>query len=93
MQLIQVMQDLFQSPPIPYEPAKHSPKAWAKYCLQNRGFTVVYAQEADFAIESRNGEKTYFKVTDNLPESTKGKFGWIILDAATSQAQVIAPQG
>jgi hypothetical protein len=70
MQLIQVIEELFRKPPIPYMPAKHSLKAWATFCLRDRGFKVIYAQEADFAIEPRGGEKIYFKVTDDESEAS-----------------------
>jgi hypothetical protein len=91
MQLIQVIQDVFNAPPIPYEPQKHSLKAWAKYCLQDRGFKVIYAQNADFAIESRGREKLDFKVTDTPPNDLSDQCGWLILDPTTGKVKVVAP--
>jgi hypothetical protein len=92
MQLIKVIEDLFQKPPIPFEPTKHSLKAWATYCLQDRGFKVVYAQDADFAVEAKGKEKVYFKMAEDDSQANNPKFGWIILDRATGQAKVIAPE-
>lgn len=88
MQIVSLVEDLFRSPPIPYEPAKHSLKAWAKYCLQNRGFKVVYAQNADFALEIKGGEKHYVKVTDRPPELTSDSCLWIILNPSDRSVQV-----
>lgn len=91
MQLIKVIEELFQKPPIKFEPQKHSLKAWAVYCLRDRGFKVVYAQNADFAVETRTGEKLYFNVTNSAPELDK-TCGWIVWDSSTNSATVIAPQ-
>lgn len=91
MQLIKVIQDVFNNPPIKYEPPKHSLKAWAMYCLRDKGFKVVYAQNADFAVEPKNGEKLYFKVTDHSAELNTA-CGWIVLDSSTNSVKVVAPQ-
>ena len=47
MQIYQVVAGAITKPPIPHEPARQSLKAWAMYCLRNRGFKVVYAQNAE----------------------------------------------
>lgn len=91
LSIIRVMQDVFDKPPIPYEPAKHSLKAWAKYCLQDRGFKVVYAERGDFAVETRTREKLYFKVSDR-PIEREPTIGGIVWDTTTQSATVIAPQ-
>jgi len=88
--LIATIETVLQNPPIPFEPAKHSLKAWATYCLRERGFKVVYAQNADFAIEPRTGDKVYFKVSQSEPEAV-GSCGWIIWNSSTNQATVIPP--
>ncbi len=90
MQWLTVVQDVFNKPPIPYEPAKHTLKAWAQYCLRDRGFKVVYTDKADFAIELRGGEKLRFRVTENKTELSD-TVGWIVYDAATRSTQVIPP--
>ncbi|NWF61582.1 MAG: hypothetical protein HXY43_20605 [Fischerella sp.] len=91
MQIFQVIEDAIKKPPIPHEPAKQSLKAWAMYCLRDRGFKVVYAQNADFAIETRNGEKLYFNVS-NTGDNLDHKFGWIVWDSVTKTASLIPPQ-
>jgi hypothetical protein len=90
VELISVIQKVFDQPPIPHEPAKQSLKAWAMYCLRDRGFKVVYAQNADFAIEPRTGDKVYFKVTTN-PDDLDSTTGWIVWDSATQQTRVVLP--
>jgi hypothetical protein len=89
MKIYQVIEEAITKPPIPHEPHKQSLKAWAMYCLRDRGFKVVYAQNADFAIETRGGEKLYFKVTDNTGVNLDNQFGWIVWDSATKSASVI----
>ncbi|MGA7937151.1 MAG: hypothetical protein WCA35_26605 [Kovacikia sp.] len=91
MPYLDIVEQLFRNPPIPYEPAKHSLKAWAMYCLRDRGFKVIYAEKADFAIEAKGGEKTYFRVTEETPDLSEGKAVWIVHDSATNQTRVIAP--
>lgn len=84
------IQVVFQDPPIPYESEKHTLKGWAKYCLQARGFKVVYAERADFAVETSDRQKLYFKVTtkaDDLDPSV----GWIIWQGDRGNAQVLPP--
>ncbi len=96
MQLISAIQEVFRQPPIPYEPAKHSLKAWAKYCLQDRGYKIVYADKADFAVESRVDGKVYFNVTEfnatNPLEDLDPKTGWIVRDRTTQAVTIIAPK-
>ncbi len=84
------MREVFRQPPIPYEPEKHSLKAWAKYCLQERGYKIVYADKADFAIESKIDGKVYFKVTDHA-EGLDTKTGWIVCDRFTQVVTIIPP--
>ena len=91
MPLINAMQSLFDRPPIPFDPTRQSLKTWAKFCLQDRGFKVVYAQNADFAIESSTGEKVYFNVNTSA-ENLDPKTGWIVVAASGQTATVIAPQ-
>ncbi len=91
MQLIKVMEEALNKPPIQYEPHKHTLKAWAMYCLRDRGFKVIYAEKADFAVETRGGEKLYFKVA-NSAENLDGKSGWIVLDSSTNNVSITAPQ-
>ncbi len=82
-QVVQAVAGVFQSPPIPYEAARHSLKAWATYCLRDRGFKVIYAQNADFAVETRTGDKVYFNVRDQAPEVTEG-VNWIIWNGGSA---------
>lgn len=91
MQLIKVIEEALNKPSIPYEPEKHSLKAWAMYCLRDRGFKLVYAQNADFAVESRGIEKAYFKVTTN-PEDLDASLSWIVLDRSNNSVKVIPAQ-
>lgn len=92
MQLIDTMTEVFRNPPIPYEPAKHSLKAWATYCLRDRGFKVVYAEKADFAVEGRTFGKVYFSVTTHPEVEPTPNQGWIVWDAGAQRATVIAPE-
>ncbi len=91
MQIYQVIAEALAKPPIPHEPARQSLKAWAMYCLRDRGFKVVYAQNADFAIEPKGSNKLYFKVTDN-PVDLDPKLGWIVWDSHTQTASLVTPQ-
>ncbi|MBW4521983.1 MAG: hypothetical protein KME16_20065 [Scytolyngbya sp. HA4215-MV1] len=90
MNLRQVIEEVFAQPAIPYEPQRHSLKAWATYCLRDRGFKVVYAQGADFAIEYQRN-KVYFNVTTPR-EDLDSTMGWIVWDAATQQTHILLPQ-
>jgi hypothetical protein len=90
MQLIQVMQDVFNRPPVPFNPAQQTLKGWVMFCLRDRGFMVVPSQKADFSITTR-GEKVAFKISqsaDNLDPSV----GWVVVDRSGQTATVIAPQ-
>ncbi|MFQ4142682.1 hypothetical protein [Chlorogloeopsis sp. ULAP02] len=91
MQIYQVIEEVIKKPPVPHDPAKQSLKAWAMYCLRDRGFKVVYAQNSDFAIETRGGEKIYFKVS-NTSDNLDNQFGWIVWDSTTKTASLIPPQ-
>ncbi|MHC5822323.1 MAG: hypothetical protein ACYT04_42440 [Nostoc sp.] len=86
--LNQVIEDAIAKPPIPHEPYKQSLKAWAMYCLRDKGFKVVYAQKADFAIETKGAEKLYFKVS-NSPDDLDNSLSWIVWDSATKSASLV----
>nr|WP_026100041.1 hypothetical protein [Fortiea contorta] len=88
MQMLRVLEEAVTKPPIPYEPHKHSLKAWVMYCLRERGFKVVYAQNADFAIESKGKDKVYFKVSTNK-EDVNNSCSWIVWDSIEQIASVI----
>ncbi|MEA5574125.1 hypothetical protein [Calothrix sp. UHCC 0171] len=88
--LYQVIEDAIQRPLIPHEPAKQSLKQWAMFVLRDKGFKVIYAQNADFAIE-RGGEKLYFKVA-NTGNELDSKFNWITWDSNTKAVSVIPAQ-
>jgi hypothetical protein len=90
MELITLMQAVFNRPPLPFDANRQPLKGWAKYCLQDRGFKLVYAANADFAIESR-GEKFYFNVTTQA-ENLEPQVGWIVVDPSGQTANVIPPQ-
>jgi hypothetical protein len=89
MQIFKVIAEVITKPPIPHEPYKQSLKNWAMYCLRDRGFKVVYAQNADFAVEIKGGEKFYFKVTDN-PDNLDNSVSWIVWDSSTKSTSFIA---
>ncbi|BAZ32159.1 hypothetical protein NIES4074_46610 [Cylindrospermum sp. NIES-4074] len=88
MQIFKVIEEAIINPPIPHEPYKQSLKNWAMYCLRDRGFKVVYAQNADFAIEIKGGEKFYFKVT-NSADDLDNSINWIVWDGANKSASFI----
>lgn len=90
-QTYQVLEETIKKPPIPHEPQKQSLKAWAMYCLRDRGFKVIYAQNADFAVETRNREKIYFKVA-NDGSDLDNQFGWILWDSTTKNVSFIPPE-
>ncbi|WP_414544833.1 hypothetical protein [Nostoc sp. CCY0012] len=87
MQMFQVIAETITNPPIPHEPHKQSLKAWAMYCLRDKGFKVVYAQNADFAIEPKGKDKVYFKVTNNA-EEVDNSCNWIIWDSTTKSVSL-----
>ncbi|MDB9372409.1 hypothetical protein [Nodularia sphaerocarpa] len=91
MEIFQVIEDTITKPPIPHEPHKQSLKAWAMYCLRDKGFKVVYAQNADFAIEPKGQEKVYFKVTNNA-EDVNNSTNWIVWDSATKNVSLFRPE-
>ncbi|MBG1270980.1 hypothetical protein [Nostoc sp. WHI] len=88
MQIFQVIEDAIAKPPIPHEPYKQSLKAWAMYCLREKGFKVVYAQNADFAIETKGAKKLYFKVS-NSADDLDNSLSWIVWDSATKSASLV----
>lgn len=92
MQIFKVIEEAISKPPIPHEPYKQSLKAWAMYCLRDRGFIVVYAQNADFAIEPKGGNKLYFKVTNNADDVDNSACSWIVWDSAAKRASLIPQQ-
>lgn len=90
MPLIEVMQDVFNRPPVPFNPANQTLKGWVLFCLRDRGFVVNPSQKGDFSITTR-GEKYSFKISesaDNLDPSV----GWVVVDRSGQTATVIAPQ-
>jgi hypothetical protein len=91
MQIYKVIEEAITKPPIPHEPYKQSLKAWAMYCLRDKGFKVVYAQNADFAIEPKNEDKLYFKVTNN-PEDVDNSYNWIVWDSVNKSVSLIPLQ-
>jgi hypothetical protein len=84
-----LIESTLNNPIIPYEPSKHSLKAWAMFCLRDRGFKVVYAQNADFATESRAQGKVYFSVTTDPAISPSPGVAWIVMH--NGQVQVLPP--
>ena len=88
--IFDVIEEAIKKPPIPHEPSRQSLKAWAMYCLRDKGFKVVYAQNADFAIESRGRDKMYFKVS-NSPDDLDSQFGWIVWDSTNQTASLVPP--
>lgn len=91
MSLITAIEVLFKQPPVPFKPEQQSLKGWTMYCLRERGFKVIYAQNADFAVEQREGGKMYFSVTEDATDLDQ-TIGWIVRDQTTNQITVIAPQ-
>jgi hypothetical protein len=91
MQIFEVIEEAITKPPIPHDPNRQSLKQWAMYCLRDKGFKVVYAQNADFAIETKGSEKLYFKVANNT-DNLDNKFGWIVWDSSNKIPTIIPPQ-
>jgi hypothetical protein len=58
------------------------------YCLRDRGFIVVFAQNADFAVQFKTGEKFYFKVT-NQANNLDNDVNWIVWDAINKKTSLI----
>jgi hypothetical protein len=87
-EIFKVIEDAIAKPPIPHEPYKQSLKAWAMYCLRDKGFIVAYAQNADFAIERKREEKLYFKVSNSL-DDLDNSLNWIVWDSVTKSASLI----
>jgi cobyrinic acid a,c-diamide synthase len=90
-ELYPVIEDAFQRPLVPHEPAKQSLKQWSMFVLRDKGFKVVYAQNADFAIE-RGAEKLYFKVLNkvvNANEELDDNFSWIIWDQSSQNISIV----
>ncbi|MEM9926164.1 MAG: hypothetical protein AAF915_20830 [Cyanobacteria bacterium P01_D01_bin.50] len=86
-QLYQVIEQAFKKPMVSHDPSKQSLKAWVMFCLRDKGFKVIYAQNADFAID-RKGEKLYFKVS-NTAENLDKEFNWVVWDSDAKTAIVI----
>jgi hypothetical protein len=91
MEIFTLMQAVFSQPPLPFDANRQPLKGWAKYCLQDRGFKIIYAANADFAIESK-GEKYYFNVTTRN-EDLDPTVSWIVVDSSGQSATVIPRQG
>ena len=90
MQLITVIETLLNQPPIPFKPEQQTLKGWVMYCLRDRGFKVIYAQNADFAIETREDGKVYFNVTEEaVHQDGTHTAGWIVRDRTTQQVTVL----
>ncbi|AUB36679.1 hypothetical protein COO91_02600 [Nostoc flagelliforme CCNUN1] len=87
-EIFKLIEDTLTKPPIPHEPYKQSLKGWAMYCLRDKGFIVVYAQNADFAVETKGTEKLYFKVS-NSPDDLDNSISWIVWDSSTKSASLI----
>jgi hypothetical protein len=87
---VALIQAVFANPPMAFDESRQTLKNWAKYCLQDRGFKVIYAQNADFAVESR-GEKLYVKLAEVGAEPEAGAV-LLVRDRATNTIQVIPPQ-
>ncbi|MDJ0696206.1 MAG: hypothetical protein QNJ49_11500 [Mastigocoleus sp. MO_167.B18] len=90
MKIFDVIEEAIKKPPIPHEPSRQSLKAWAMYCLRDRGFKVVYAQNADFAVENKDGTKIYFKVSNDA-EDLDSQVSWIVWDSTNKTATLIPP--
>jgi hypothetical protein len=90
VQIIKIIEEVFNKPPVPFDPARSSLKAWAMYCLRGRGFKVIYAEKGDFAIETRSGEKAYFKVTENAAD-VDNSVSWIVRDPSSNSIRVTTP--
>jgi hypothetical protein len=87
--ILELIQQVFANPPIPFEPSRQTLKNWAKYCLLDRGFKVVYAQNADFAVESQ-GKKLYVKLAEGgaEPDATALVLAY---DRTTNTVQILPP--
>jgi hypothetical protein len=88
MEVYQVIEEIITRPSIPHEPHKQSLKNWAMYCLRDRGFIVIYAQNADFAVQLKGGQKLYFKVT-HPAEDLDQNLNWIVWDSTTKAASLV----
>jgi hypothetical protein len=88
MKIFKVIEDAIKNPLIPHEPYKQSLKAWAMFVLRDKGFKVIYAQNSDFAIEPKGGEKLYFKVS-NSTDDLDTSFNWIVWDSASKIVSLI----
>ena len=91
MPFFTVIETLLNQPPIPFKPEQQTLKGWIMFCLRDRGFKVIYAQNADFAIETREGGKVYFNVTEDAVDQASTA-GLIVRDRATQQVTVLPPQ-
>ena len=86
-EIYQTVEQAFERPMVSYDPSRQSLKAWVMFCLRDKGFKVIYAENADFAIE-RKGEKFYFKVSDTT-ENLDKKFNWVVWDSNAKTAIAI----
>lgn len=90
MDWLNSVETVFANPPAPFAPERSTLKAWAMYCLRDRGFKVVYAEKGDFAIELRSGEKIYFRVSQTAP-TPEARVYWIIYSVETQTATIVPP--
>lgn len=90
MDIFNLIEQVISHPPVPFNPNQQTLKNWATYCLRDRGFKVVYAQNADFAIERPDGQKLYISVTQSA-EDLDPSVAWIVRDEATNQIRLVAP--
>jgi hypothetical protein len=90
-EIFKFINQVVANPPIPHEPHKQSLKNWAMYCLRDSGLILVYAQNADFAVKLKSGDKLYFKVTNNADDldNLDHKFSWIIWDDENKKTSFI----
>jgi hypothetical protein len=91
MQIYKVIEEAITKPSVPHEPYKQTLKNWAMYCLRERGFIVVYAQNADFAIQLKGGEKLYFKVS-NTDQELDSSVNWIVWNNENKTASLMIKQ-
>jgi hypothetical protein len=91
MQIYKVIEEAITKPSVPHDPYKQTLKNWAMYCLRERGFIVVYAQNADFAIQLKGGEKLYFKVS-NTDHELDSSVNWIVWNNENKTASLIIKQ-
>jgi hypothetical protein len=88
MDVIKIVEETLNQPPVVYNSESQTLKGWVLFCLRDRGFKISASPKADFILETRRG-KFYFNITDQQAQPTTDT-GWIVHDAATGKVQVIA---